>query len=1069
MDNFVNLHTHSTYSFLDGFGHPEQFIARVKELGQTAIAVTDHGNISSHYKWYEQCKAAGIKPILGIEFYITDEAKDKTDRSYYHTTVLAKNDVGYKNLIKLVSESYSKENFYYKPRIDFNSLAKKQEGLIITSSCPSGKTGSAIRNKQSMIAVEDFIRRELLRQSKMFKDYFVEFAPWNYEEGKVYGKLLYKIATELNLPMIITNDCHYPLKEQQAAQDVMLAIQTRTFWDDPKRMRFDQKDLYLKTRKEMEDSWNKYYPGMDCTTMLDNTVRIAEMVNFEFQKTKPIAFPYPEEKKEALLKAICRKGMELRGFTNLKNYEDRLNYELKLIQQKNFVDYFLVVIDLINWAKKRGIFVGPARGSSAGSLVCYVSKITEIDPLEHGLLFERFIDVNRSDLPDIDIDFEDERRDEVKLYLTEKYGENRVSDMAIFSTFKGRVCLQDVGFVFKVPYQDLNEVKKLVVQRSGGDSRASNTVEDTFKDFAQARKLLEKYPQMAYAKEIEGQIRQFGVHAAGTILSQEPIENFAAFYRASKGSRVCSMDYHDSSALGLLKIDLLGLNALTIIKRCLELIYDSKKIEIDWNKIPLDDKKTYDNFCKVKTFGVFQFDGAAVMEVCKQVQPKTFSELVDVNALSRPGTLHSGGTTMYVQRKSGKELTTFLHPLVEKITKDTFGITIYQEQVMKIVHEIGKLSWADTSAIRKVMSGRKGTEAFKKYEETFMKGAAENGLIPEIALAIWKQVFTHGSWSFNKSHSVSYTYLGYRMMWFKTNYPLEFYAALLEKSGDEDKVKRIVTELRNEKIKLYPVHVNNSKMKYSVETGGIRLGLQNIVGVGSMTAEKIVKHQPFISLSDFQKRTRIMSGRIIEGFLRSGAFKGLNTEEPGAHQQLLFGAKEVSHRDYDPESPTKEDLYKFCPMMVEDNIYQDWFKFCDEELDVRPLAIGNLPDKEDAYVTYLIAQTDKNKDFNPKNKIEEARSRGTEFKPDMGDDPNLYNLLNFNVKDETGFIKARLGYKIYPKFYELLWNSQASDVFLIKGMIRPGFRMIFVNEMIDLKKKKKLIDNVKARVIHERV
>lgn len=1054
---FVNLHNHCEFSLLDGYGHPDWFIKRAKELGQKAIAVTDHGNISAHKRWYDSCLKEEIKPILGIEAYIVDDITKKDDRNRFHITLWARNLTGYRNLTRLVSLAYS-EGFYYKPRIDWKSLQKYNKGIIGTSGCPSGRIGQMIIKKGRGLKE---IQTEMLRQKSIFEEgsYFVEMAPWSYEEGQRIARVVYPAAVELGLPIILTNDAHYPMKDDAMKQDVMLAIQQRKKVSDTDRLKFDQTDFYLKTGQEMKDSWEAIYHDLPFREeMLENTVKIANMVNFKFPEAKPILFPYKGDKVKLIQKMID-KGVKERGLVLNEEYKARISKELDLIVRKDFVDYFLVISDLIKWAKDQGILVGPGRGSSSGSLICYLTHITEIDPIPYGLLFERFIDLNRTDLPDVDIDFEDARREEVKEYLKSKYGEERVASLATFGTFQGRMCVQDIGRVFsdKIPSEVVDEVKKLIVQRSGGDSRYGFSVEDTFVNFDNAAEYLRQYPELGLAKYFEGQVRQLGIHAAGTVVSNEPIENFAAFYRSSNDEKVISMDYAAASSIGLLKIDLLGLTTLTIIRKTLALIKERHGKDIDLNKISLVDKRIFRAFKEGKLFGVFQFDGQAMMQVCRQVQPENFTELVAVNGLSRPGPLHSGGTTSYIERKFGKEKIEYAHPIIKHITKETYGVTIYQEQVMKIVKELGNFSWKDTSTIRQTMSKSRGTEAFGVYEQKFIDGAVKNGMEAEEAEKIWKQIYTFGSWAFNKSHSVAYTLIGYWCMYLKTYYPLEYYVTMLQTEKQEDKLRKVMKEYLNEGYKLYDVDVNESKESYSIKEDGILNGFTAVHGLGKAMAKKFIDNQPYQDFIDF--KTRNKNEKMSAILLEVGAFKNLEFDRM-SKQQDLFGGDTVVDLPFDYKNPTVEVKRKYLTLAPSEKLLPIWKPIVKEKFNLKVTPIKEVERFTSKGQVTLIGTTDPNKFFNPKNKIEEMKSKGKdidyirkELKIPEGQEDFItvnYDFLNFDLEDETDYVTVRIPYRSYPKFKEMMWAIKPDDIIMVEGMVNGGIRMVFANNIRNL-------------------
>jgi DNA polymerase III subunit alpha len=1061
-DDFVHLHVHSEYSLLDGFGHPEEYIKRVKEIGQKAVAITDHGSIAAHYKWFDACTKEGLKPILGCEMYVVDDVSVK-ERKRHHITILAKTNEGLVNLNKLVSFSYA-AGFYYRPRVDWDQLAKFHRGLIATSGCPASKTGSMVVHEHATV---DDIAKELKRQQLIFGgEYFVEMSPWSYPEGKQYAKIIYAAAEKAKIPIVLTMDVHYPKKEQQSVQDVMLCIQTRSRYRDTSRMKFSQTDFYVKTGEEMEESWRTAYPDLQWKdSLIKNTKVIADKIKITFPKAKSVTFDSILDKEEHL-REVCEAQLKARGLSKNKEYTDRAKRELDLIVEKKFIDYFLVISDVVSWAKSQGIYVGAARGSSCGSLVCYLLNITTVDPMPYGLLFERFIDINRADLPDIDMDFEDERREEVKKYLMSKYGVDRVASLSTYGTFRGRMCLQDVGKVFDVPPSVVAEVKELVVQRQGGDSRYSFSVEDTFTSFDKAAKHLQSYPQLGFAKHLEGYIRNKGVHAAGVIISNDPIENFASCYYDSKtGDRIIHMDYDDIKAIGLLKIDILGLTALTIFKKASQLIKKRKGVEIDFQSINLEDEKVLTAFRKGKMFGIFQFDGQAVMGVARQVQPKNFRELVATNALGRPGALHSGSTSLYIDRKDGKEKIDYVHPLVKQITEETYGVAIYQEQVMNIVRYIGCFDWEGIGAVRKLMSKSQGVEAFNKYREEFVKGALTHKISDAKANELWKSICTFGSWAFNKSHSVAYTTMGFWMMWLKVYYPLEFYCAMLQCEKDDDSKKKIIKEFVNDGGNLYPVNVNHSKQRMTIDKKGLRVGLLDVKGIGESLADKIVQKQPYRSVADL--KGRLKKDAAVEALLKIGACDGLLM----GHQDLTLNLFPDIEKEalVPPPVPKTEDIIDLCPSMIVDKVHAHWKDWVEETIDseintkkgkdnYELLTIRQVEKLKKRTNVSLICRTNRSTQFNSKNRIDEAESKGTTMAIEAGKRKDDYDIIDFTVDDETSFVICRLSHDVYPKFKNMLWEVKPHEVLLVSGWVSPDFMMIFTKSVINLSRLRAKLD-----------
>lgn len=1049
-DPFVHLHTHCEYSFLDGYGHPHQFVERAKQLGQKALAITDHGNVSAHKKWHDACTAAGIKPILGVEAYVVNHAAGKDQRHSWHITLLAKTLEGYRNLLKVVSRSWE-EGFYYNPRTDWEILKAHSKGLVATSGCPGGRVGYGVV-KEGWNAKQT--AAELKRQAGLFEDYYVELSPWQYPNGIKVAESVYDAAKAEGLPLVMTMDAHYPAPEDAFKQDVMLCIQNNVQFNDPDRMKFTQQDFCLNSGGEMAQKWEAIHgsrlPMLD--EMIFNTRKIAEASGFDFPNATPLEFPYDGNKTE-YLHHLCEQGLKAKGLTQKQNYKDRLNYEFDLVVSKNFVDYFLIVADLIVHAKSQGMLVGAARGSSCGSLMCFLLRITEIDPLVHGLLVERFIDVSRTDLPDIDIDFEAERRHEVKEYLSAKYGADKVANLATFVTFKGRLCLQDVGRVFsdRIPPQAVDEVKRLIIQRSSADSRAGFTMEDTFTNFDQAAEWLKKYPELGLAKHLEGQVRQLGVHAAGVVVSNEPISNFAATYVTKNKDRVISMDYADVTSVGLLKIDILGLTALTAVKRTLALIKERHDKEIVLEDLPLDDKAVYKNFCNRNLQGIFQFEGASTRQVCRQVQPDNFNQLVAVNALSRPGPLHSGGTTSYIDRRWGREPVESLHPILDEITKDTYGITVYQEQVMMTVRKMGLFDWKETATIRKAMSKKFGDEFFAKMCDKFVVGATSQGVASETAMKIWKNICTFGSWAFNQSHSVAYSVMAYQLMWLKTHYPSEFYAGVISCEQDAEKQRRMFKEFTVSGRKLAPVCINQSGKTVGCDQEGLRLGLDAVVGLSEKMRDSILKARPFKSYPDFTKRCKIPKAQA-DKLLKIGAFRNLEFEAL-TEQQDLFGAHLAKTDEFDYRKPSEKDLREFCPLQAEGKTYIKWREWVAKKATGKLWLIRDLDDITDRTELILIGSTNPGTSFNAKNKQEETASRGNVWQPKEGEEgltKEQYNFLNFDFEDETDSVIVRISYKLYVDYKSWIWGIKADDVLGVRGMMNGTMRMVFATHVVNL-------------------
>ena len=1081
-DKFCHLHVHSTYSFTDGYGTPDQYINRAKELGQTSLGVTDHGNVSAHFKWYKKCNASGIKPILGCEMYIVKDNDDIREREYNHITVLAKNNIGYRNLMKLVTKSYNQ--FYYKPRITYQDLFDHQEGLIVLSGCLSSPVMELLKENRM-----DDARNMLKLFISKIKHFYIELQPITFEAGKLaYERLidLYHELRHYGMKWVATSDCHYVIEEQAKVQELLLCVQSHAKMSDPDHWHFDQDDFFLKSRQQMFDSLVAAFPYYDRTEIeksLDNTIEIADMVDFEFPTATPIKFPMKEEDKIQFIKDECEKGLIRISKKDDKVYRERVEYELDLIQKKEFVDYFLVIHDLVNWAKSAGILVGPARGSAAGSLACYLLRITEVDPIPYELLFERFIDINREDLPDIDVDFEDSRRHEVKEYLISKYGADKVGNLPTFAEFKGKSALHDVGSAFEVPDKLIYEVKGLVIERSGGDSRANFTLADTFMndEFPRAKEILSQYPELKYSIGLEGQYRQMGQHAAGIVISNEPLTDFCAIYKIN-GESVISLAYDDATAIGLLKIDLLGLSTLSVISKALSIVEKKTGKKIDMYTLPLDDSKVYEGFLSQKMFGIFQFDGQAVNQVSRQIGPKEFGSLSAISALARPGPLNGGVTTSYILRRQGKEKVSYAHEVMKSYTKDTYGLVVYQEQVMKTMREVGKMSWKDTSEIRKLISRNQGVERFNTFKDKFSIGAKENGMTEKEIDNIWESICTFGSWAFNKSHSVSYTIISYWTMWLKIYSPMEFYSSILSLTSNESKKKSIVKEYKREGYKVLPVDINRSKESFSIDGDAIRIGFCDILKIGPSYGKMISDKQPYSSYREYiskHEKKRVPES-VTQKLVNLGAFDSM---AESSFETNLFG--EVVN-DFNKKEMTMTERVMICPWDVDFGIERDWLptilKF-PESFPMPPTNISIFKQDEDENeemkdvrdnssmyedITIMGVVYDKNlKDYR-----EEA---GKGKNVDLTNKKGLYKYANFVLEDDTDFITIRLSNFAFVEptcqnipytitefdgakkegilnYGQLIFQElRPDDVIIVRGILGKGIRMFFADRIVSLR------------------
>ncbi len=992
MDKFVDLHNHSTYSFLDAYGTPEQIVDKACSLGREAIALTDHGNVSGLCMLEKACIKNNIKPIYGCEFYCSDA--DKT-RERYHLTVLSKNLNGYKNLSKLVGSAW--ENFYYFPILKTPDLIKYKEDLIIFSGC--------LESKLSKLILSDDITSadKLVKKFKsIFEDFYIEIQPFDLVESIKVNKVAFKLAQNNNVKMVLTNDVHYPDVKYQDVRRILRAIRFRKKYAE---IDADTQDMSILTYKALYDKmYNIYGNDKIWKSSLDNTIEIADLCEeYTIPKAKLFRFDIPNKKE--YFREMCYNGLKNRGFLGNKVYIDRLEYELNIIEEKNYLDYFIVVNDLVNWAKDNNIFVGPARGSSGGSLICYVLNITEVDPIKFELLFERFLDITRTDYPDIDIDFTDEDRSKIFEYLIGKYGKNKVAHIGTFAKFKGRNSLDEVGKAFEVPPDKVDIIKRLLIDRSIADSRASFCIQDTMDKFSQAHNVSIEYPDINNAKLLEGQYRHMGIHAAGMIISKEPLEDSMALYTRND-TVIASLDKDDIEYLGFLKFDLLGLKTLNLLKKICSRVGLTYK---DLTKISMEDEKTIEGFKKSDIVGIFQYEGRTASSLIGHIKPDCFDMIRDINALIRPGPLYSRDTSNYILvRNDPKVLEDQFEDevdVIKDITKETYGQILYQEQVMQVVRNIASFSWADTAKIRHAMSKSLGDEFMFGFKEKFVNGAMENGYDENYAEKIWERINSHGSWSFCKSHAVGYAILAFWTMYMKQHFPLEFYWASLSLEDKDFNKSRLMLDLIGKGYKVLPPRINYSRESWEIEGNAIRSGLLEIKGIGEKVAQHIVKHYPYKDLDDMKAKLskRLFNSKIVGLVQNSPLFdkKSSNMEFTVFKDLDILNSVDTTHRikqiDYfaDEKTRIKEEIVIAC--------------FIKEKM------------------LYNIYEEDK------------IRERTIKYK-----DPEIADYMVVTMSDFTDVIKGRLSRYIYKDHRDLLWDLKDTDPVKITCKSRSNSRVVDV-------------------------
>lgn len=869
---FTHLHVHTEFSLLDGASRIGNLLDRCQELGMDQIAITDHGVMYGVVQFYKEAKKRGIKPILGCEIYVVrgDERiqKQSRERDYAHLVLLAENETGYKNLMKLVTEGFV-HGFYYKPRVSIPFLKEHTEGLICLSACLAGEVQQALMRNQYEQAKEI-----ALEYAEIFGEgnFFLELQDHGMEEQRMVNRYLRQMAKETKLPLVATNDVHYVNREDASVQDVLLCIQTARTVDEEDRMRFPSDEFFLKSEEEMEELFPR--------EALDNTVLIANrcQVDLEFGNLHLPAFTAPEGlTNHDYLYQLCVEGLKKRYETITPEIQERLEYELDVIAGMGYEDYFLIVWDFIRYAKENGIIVGPGRGSAAGSIVSYSLGIIDIDPLQYDLLFERFLNPERVSMPDIDIDFCYERRGEVIDYVIHKYGEDHVSQIVTFGTMAARAAIRDVGRALNMAYGEVDRIAKMIPMELG------ITIDKALRDNSDLRMLYNEDSSVKrlidVSRALEGMPRHTSTHAAGVVISKEPVDHYVPLVR--NGDIIATQfTMTELEELGLLKMDFLGLRNLTIIQKAVEMIRKNTGKEIDLNKVPYDDEKVYKIFQEAETLGVFQFESSGMRAFLKELKPTRFENLIAANALFRPGPMQQ--IPRYIANKNSSAPILYTHPTLAPILEETYGCMVYQEQVMRIVRDLGGYSFGRSDLVRRAMAKKK-MKVMEEERKNFVKGAMERNVDEKSANKIYDEMIDFAKYAFNKSHSAAYSYLAYQTAWLKVYYPVEFMTALLTSvMGSSDNIYQYIREAKRLGIEVLPPDINESGARFTTENGKIRFGMAAIKNVGSGAIEGIAAERAregkFTSLYDFLNRADLgaVNKRTVESLIKAGAMDNLN-------------------------------------------------------------------------------------------------------------------------------------------------------------------------------------------------
>ena len=873
---FTHLHVHTEYSLLDGMCRIPQLVSRAKELGMDSLAITDHGVMYGAIQFYQAAREAGIKPIIGCEVYVARDSRfgrSARDKDYYHLILLAKNQTGYHNLIQLTTRAHL-EGFYYKPKVDRELLEQYHHGLVALSACLGGEIPGLIQEGRL-----DEAEQAALWYKQVFGDFYLEMQRHPIPELEQVNRSLISIGSKLDIPLAATNDVHYINREDASAHDLLLCIQRNSSIYDDKRMKMPGDFFYLKSLPEMAELFK------DIPQAIENTERITEMcdLKLEFGRLYLPGVGLPEGKTaDQFLADLCYQGLHQYYPQPIPEIQNRLDYELEVIKQTQFANYFLVVWDIIAFAKKQKILFG-VRGSAAASIVLRCLGITNVDPIEHKLVFERFLNVERQEMPDIDLDFEDGRRDEIISYVSQKYGPDHVAQIITFGTLGARAALRDVGRALGMPYSDVDRVARLV------PFSPNMTLERALEENSELRTLYHEnatvHNLVDSARRIEGIARHASTHAAGVVISKEPLTRYVPLQRASKGdgeaTSMTQFTMEDIARIGLLKMDFLGLANLTVLGTAKEIIYQNRGISIDLDGLPMDDDKTFALLSSGETAGVLPLEGTGMRSYIKELKPTSFNDITAMIALYRPGPMEHIPT--FIKAKHGIEPIRYPHPTLTSILEETYGVIVYQEQVLFIVQALAGYSLGQADIFRKAM-GKKIPEVMKKERRNFIAGAKKNGFSTEVADEVFALIEPFAGYAFNKAHATSYALIAYQTAYLKANYPAEYITAfLITHVGQQEKVTNAVTECRRLGITVLPPDINRSQASFSIEEdshGGvsaIRFGLTAIKNVGLGAIEPIITERniggEFKSIEDLSRRAdlRGMNRRVMESLIKAGA------------------------------------------------------------------------------------------------------------------------------------------------------------------------------------------------------
>lgn len=1051
---FASLHHHSTYSFLDGFELPDAHVRRATELQMSSLAMTEHGNVMSHAKFEQAAKEQGVKPIFGIELYCGEIDKERRGQTKNHLTILAKDAEGYRNMLQLVSRSW-KEGFYYEPTVSGGMLAEHRDGLVVLSGCQGSLLFTSLVGGKGIEPADASYRRARTVASR-FKatfngSYFIEVQAFpELEETRQANPLLAKIARELKIPLVATLDCHYTQPSEREMQKVLHSVRNNGTVEEVAREWGYAADLCppLTDRDLLRKLVATGIPRDQAIAAILATEEIAQDCTVELPRLDMVRYPIPTGYLDAtdVFHAWIKEGWKFRGCDKMpdserRRYREQVRREMSIIEEKDFVDYFLIVADLIVFAKNADIAVGPARGSAAGSLICWLLRITEVNPLQKGfehLVFERFIDITRMDLPDIDIDFHTVRRGEVVDYAVSKYGRDCVNQIGTFQKYKSKNALDDVARVYRIPGYEISKIKDVLLERSSGDLRASATILDTIEQFDQAKDVVERFPEILQATELEGNVKGFGIHAAGLAISNQPITDVVPVLQREVKKRlvqVVAVDKYDAEYLGILKIDALGLSALDALDEMCAMIGEKFKFCYD---IPLEDAEVIKGFKENDVVGIFQYEGRAMRMVNGSVKPDDFGEVCHITALARPGPLHNGAVADYVDIKRGVKVPTLRHPALEKITAFTQYQVVYQEQILQIVREIGDFDWTHAAYIRKIISRKLGDQEFNRQWERFWTGAQKlhPDMDEEMAKGIWGLLTTSGSYAFNAAHSISYGYIAWWTMWFKRHYPDVFFTAMLHRAdqksgGDSSNAKASVQskarldpqvimirdamnsfgQFSRPSHEILPLSITESGATWSrdASSGSLRPGFDQIPGIGENMARTILEWRSSLPVDPNGWKSLLAVSGIGE--------KKMMTIAEFAEAEDPFKVRRLDQMI----AAVKKDLPKLGLPKPTHTAIEVPYEKSEEDQEVVWIGVAVHKNLRDIF------------------EVNRART-GEELDPSEVKDPHLNEWMLLAGYDGTDLLSLRIDRWKYPKLKRILWKIKMNeDVLVIRG-IKRGWR-----------------------------